>query len=364
MTRRLTATWLLVMLTIPFASELVMSPLDWDFSYVLPGSREHFLSGKVTTKLEAQMKERSALFAALSPVYNELVYRATGRTLPTIHVGRDGWLFLSERVLPLSASRYGELHREIVVAVDRAARELDALNVDLVVAIVPDRARMYPRRAYPSGRLPEHKDGFMPELVRDLRAHGHATVWLVDALRALEDAGTRAFYRADHHWTSSGAVAAAVAIANLVRAEFPGHLCVPGERFFEPRWYSLEKPGSLVSKLGFLTGGRLERGFAERLPNVAYPRRIRRHGTAPRHSYLTTSYGQYGSPQHFANELGCDIEIQDGTARGSGWSLATHLAARRRIGRADVRRLAVWEITEYDLYSTNGTPSAIENLQR
>jgi alginate O-acetyltransferase complex protein AlgJ len=122
-------------------------------------------------------------------------------------VGRDGWLFTTEEFEPRAAAAL----RIDLQEVREAKAELNRLGVNLVIALVPAKARVYPERL---GRyaLPGKLSGRYRELLVRLADLGIPAPDLLGPLQAGKQRG-QVFLRTDTHWTPLGAEIAAEALA-------------------------------------------------------------------------------------------------------------------------------------------------------
>lgn len=321
----------------------------------LPGD---LLDGTAGRKVENRLLNRSYVGRWLTTRYSEAMYLAFRRTPPAVRVGRDRWLFVPGRV----SDRPAELWRRIVQADAGAIAAVDARlrrhGAHLRVAIVPDRSRLYPDRAYRAGAQPAARRRFVPALVEALAARGVDAVSLADPLAALRAEGRAPVYRDDHHWTSSAAERAARGVAGRV---VPRPIAGPPPSPFLLRWdLHAPSPGSLVRKLGFAPGSALEAPFRGSEPRLLLEGGGRGHGDIPWEaacaSYWTSSFGDLGSPYVFANTLGCPVRIV--LVRGKG-SVAGPRAELARLAESAVDLTGhpvVWEIPEYHLVGPAGAP--------
>lgn len=316
--------------------------------------------GDAGRKIENRLVNRSHFARWLTVQYSELSYLAFRRTPQGVRVGRDSWLFVSDRVSDRSASHWQTLLRDNARTIAGVGAAIRARGGRLIVGIVPDRARLHPERAYRSGRMPEGRRAFLPALEAALRERGVEVVSLEEPLRALRATGREPVYRDDHHWTSTGAQRAA---RTLATAATPRRAGLPRPVPYELRWdLQAESPGSLIRKLGFAPGSPLEAAFRGAEPRL----RLLDDGPVPGElgwsescaTYWTTSFGDLGSPYVFANTLGCPVRV--GLARGKGSGAAPRADLERlRAEHPDLDRYPiVWEIPEYHLVSpVGGRPS-------
>jgi alginate O-acetyltransferase complex protein AlgJ len=157
----------------------------------------------------------------------DLLFREAGGILrwklfgsggPQVWVGRHDWLFLIEELRPWPDAEALQATRAALVG--RVRQALAAKGIDLVVTLVPDKARMVaseldgPRAAESAGRY--------QRFLTQLRGEGVTTVDLADTFAA-SGGGARFYFRTDTHWNQTGAALAARATAAAVTTAFDGH---------------------------------------------------------------------------------------------------------------------------------------------
>jgi len=169
-----------------------------------------------------------------------------------VAVGRDGWMFVpqslhpDEELLRRSAERRAQF-------LARLRARADQLGVRLLVAVCPDKERLYPEYIYADGRLPPAKERLYPRILAELRQAGIEAVDLWQPLADLRKAANEEiYYRRDTHWRPIAALAAARAIAAAVE-----HSAGP---LLGPRWpVELQRPlatrvlPDIASMAGFLS---------------------------------------------------------------------------------------------------------------
>jgi alginate O-acetyltransferase complex protein AlgJ len=179
----------------------------------LPSTVTDFREGRTTQGLEKKLDHRLPAREALIAFANSVRYMLTRGGGDQVRVGRDGWLFLTDE---LRFDGFGQEPLQARAAMlGAASKALSKEGVTLVVALVPDKARVYGDRlsggAYPAYQQPRYADG-----LRALRGQG---VVVADLLPPLVAARQRqdVFYRTDTHWNQAGAQVSADAIAQAVR---------------------------------------------------------------------------------------------------------------------------------------------------
>lgn len=132
---------------------------------------------------------------------------------PQVWVGRHDWLFLTEELQPFPGAEAAMAFR--IAALRHIQDRLAARGIGLLVAVVPDKARVM--RSEMDGPRSSQADARYPELLRLLTAARIPAVNLFDAFASAQNTADRdagpLFYRTDTHWNQQGAAIAARAIS-------------------------------------------------------------------------------------------------------------------------------------------------------
>lgn len=171
-----------------------------------------FLAGKTAAAVN---------YALAHYLPSDELLRATGGALrwrlfhsggPQVWAGCDGWLYVTEELRPYADADAALRARGEALA--RVAARLREQGVALLVAVVPDKARMEPAQLCGAPRSAQ-AEGRSRAAAAMLAAAG---VPAVDLAAALGDARARPgaaplYYRTDTHWNQAGAAVAARAVA-------------------------------------------------------------------------------------------------------------------------------------------------------
>ncbi len=179
----------------------------------VPRTESDFREGRTTSALEKQIDKKLPLRKTLIAVANSLRFLLTGGGGEQVRVGRHEWLFLTEELrFDTAGGANLNARAELLGA---AARELDGMGVKLVVALVPDKARVYPEYLS-GGRYPEYNRPRYRDTLKALRSRNIA---VIDLLEPLTSGATQSdvYYRTDTHWNHTGAKIAADTIAAVVK---------------------------------------------------------------------------------------------------------------------------------------------------
>ena len=135
-----------------------------------------------------------------------------------VQVGSDGWLFTDEE---FSCLPHAEKNLKTNLDYVKAAHEkFKAKRIELVVAVIPAKTRLYPEHL---GRnvVPACRTGLYDETVNSIAAMGIRTQGLLTMMQAAPEKDGL-FLKTDTHWTPEGARLAAVAIAETMQEyKFP-----------------------------------------------------------------------------------------------------------------------------------------------
>ena len=175
---------------------------------------EAFLAGRTTAAVNYVMAHQlpaDPLLRGTGGVFRYALFNSGG---PQVRVGCDDTLFLTEELRPWPDA--GAAIAERAAGLRRIQAALAARGIPVVVAVVPDKARVLSDRlcgAPWSGQSRGRYNAFLAAL----RSAGVTDVVpLLPALTAQSARPAGAYYRTDTHWNQDGARAAAVAIGTAV----------------------------------------------------------------------------------------------------------------------------------------------------
>ena len=203
-----------------------------------------FREGRTTGTLEKQLDHKLPARTTIIATANSLRYLLTRGGGEQVRVGHDGWLFLTDE---LRFDTNGNAHLAARANLfGGAARGLDSQGVKLVIALVPDKARLYSDKLsganYPAYNLSRYTDA-LAQLRKD-------NVTVVDLLTPLAAGASQGevYYSSDTHWNQAGAQIAAEAVALDVRK-----LGVELEKATfstSATGAKIERPGDLIRLMG------------------------------------------------------------------------------------------------------------------
>jgi len=131
-------------------------------------------------------------------------------------VGEDGWLFTSEEFsYPKDAPQNIERNLQYIKDVQSL---LDTKNINLIIALVPAKARIYNNKIT-RYKWPEEKKKIYHEVRKDLKDN-NIVVTDIEWLFNEKKDDFNIFLKTDTHWTPTGAKMAARSIASEIENEF------------------------------------------------------------------------------------------------------------------------------------------------
>ncbi len=203
-------TFVIVMLAGLVQIIQAFTSLDWRN---IPLSENEFRTGKTTATLERQLDQKMPLRNTLIGLANGVRYGITGGSVDQVRVGRSGWLFLTEEIRFDADGLSNMSARMDLLAGTRLA--LQTKGVNLLVAIVPDKARIYADQLRGAG-YPIANQNRYSEALEQLTRRDIPTVDLLQPmLNARID--REVYYRTDTHWNQAGAALAAGAVSVAAR---------------------------------------------------------------------------------------------------------------------------------------------------
>jgi alginate O-acetyltransferase complex protein AlgJ len=296
--------------------------------------------------------------------------------------GTDGWLFLANELRHLGA---GQFWGEKAAAVSKATkpaeadplpaildfkRQLDALNIELILVPVPPKAVIYPDRvtdtvaAPAEGKAPARLDAVHQEFYKLLRDKGVNVLDLTDdflANRLTEDGPV--YCRQDTHWSGLACQLAAKRIAGILKQKdwYQG----VAQTKFESKVSSMPISGDLWNSLK--EGDRPERETLK-LRTISAPG----GGVVPpdrnspvillgdSHNLVFQAGGDMhatgaGLADQLACELGFAVDLQ--AVRGSGATPARinlYRAGRAQPGYFTKKKAVVWCFTAREFTESQG----------
>ena len=208
----LPGVFLLVVLCLGFGAALFTPET---FRWPREGS---FLRGEQAAQYEQAFNEALPFRDTAIATWGVLEYTLFHEGREGVVVGQNDWLFTGEEVV-----FYGDAAAETarkLAYIEKVQTELAVKDIALVVALVPDKSRVYPE--FVGRNLPSYTANRYESFRRELIQAGISAPDLLTPL-VNEKTAEQVYLRTDTHWTPAGAEVAADILAQAVRrADVPG----------------------------------------------------------------------------------------------------------------------------------------------
>jgi alginate O-acetyltransferase complex protein AlgJ len=205
----------------------VRQPAGLDF----PKEFTAFREGKTTQTLEKQLDKKMPGRSDLITLANSTRYFLLGGAGEQVRAGKNDWLFLTEelRFEGPKANTHSTTktnNPDLALAaritlINQLSQDLRAVGVKLIVALVPDKARVYATHLKTS--YPSFNESRYSAALAALKAKNVAVVDLLKPMQRWEQSKGDLYYRTDTHWNQTGAALAANEIAskiNLLKLDY------------------------------------------------------------------------------------------------------------------------------------------------
>lgn len=315
------------------------------------------IAGGYAKRLEQHLRETSPLTYEVRGVHAENLWAYGWLDAPRIHLGKDGWTFLTDELV-FQEQRFHdqkevrrETYRELHLRLTR-------LGVATLAVLIPDKTRLHQDLLADGTRYPRGREALGALLQDDLRSAGFAVLSLHDLLRAERAAAPDRplWYKRDSHWCGLGMSHAANAIvAELARLGWLERLG-PREALVPLAARDPGILGDMAQILGIREKSTL--GLALSEPRDGYSLALPNGGGVLPRLQPDAPWALAGTS--FSREgLDALIPMAELARSGSTWRLdaaSTHqawfpiaalLEAMERIARRELRaRVLIWEIPE------------------
>lgn len=329
------------------------NPQEWNVTL------QDVWNGDVGPKIEGYFQGRSFLVHETGAFYNERMFALLGRARG-VHVGRDHWLYVEDRLLEVEACQKEARITESADTVETVAQRFQESGATLMVCLIPDRARLSPQFAYPDGQIPPNRKAFLPGVEAELKKRGVRVLNLSPALIDEASRGKQVIYAEDHHWNYHGSRVSAKAAADWIRTEMaygpPNTAAKPSGPVWEERTEEGSPRRSLISLLKFRKNSPLERLFLRSQQIIDFPPGQGWQSMPPGRTgscgvIAISSYGRFGFAEFLQFELGRQVDALVETGQGSFYPVCRLLSEdgpRDALGRTEYD-FVLWPIPEYHL---------------
>lgn len=223
--------------------QLILAARDISYKEI-PSSQHDVLTGTTAKHLESQLEKHMPAREGLISTANILRYIVLHGAGEQVQLGKENWLFLSDE---LRVYDHAQANMDARIAlIGNAASALLQANVHLIVALVPDKSRIYENKLDSASRPAE----LLPRYNDTLAALQQAGVDAVDLATPLVSAAQKqeVYYRTDTHWNQVGAKVAADTISSNVKRSTDDLAKI--DYVTQSVGAAKERPGDLIRLMG------------------------------------------------------------------------------------------------------------------
>lgn len=169
------------------------------------------VQGESTRILTSQLNEKFIFSKAFTATERAVSWNLARDTGAQVRPGCTGWFFLTDELSSFDGAAQNAKARAWMVG--QVATLLKAQGIPLVVAVVPDKARM--ESSHTCGMY--RPAAFGPRMDQWIGELQQAQVPVLDLRLPLQAVSGERYYRTDSHWNEAGANAVAAYIATQLR---------------------------------------------------------------------------------------------------------------------------------------------------
>ena len=310
---------------------------------------EAFLAGRFAAAVNYVMAHNLPIDPYVRAAGGLFRWRLFNSGGPQVRIGCNNWLFLNEELRPWPEADAAMAER--VAGLARIRARLAAQNVTLIVAVVPDKARVHGGELC-GAPLSAQAEARYAQLVAALEAGGMAPLSLLPVMRALATQRP-GYWRTDTHWNQDGAAAASTAIAERARMLDIGRPNASGGGGFTTRFAEAQTdgPGDLLRLMGLdiMPDGWRPPPDRQRLARTEEPAPaaggLLDDAAAPQVALIGSSYSMNANFHGFLQEA-LGAAVTNLAQAGGGFAGAATAYFAGATFREAPPRVIIWEIPE------------------
>ena len=282
----------------------------------------------------------------------------------TYLLGEGGWLAVESEMTVGNDARIGSQITSEMLA--RVSKWLRTKKIPLIVAVIPNKTRLYPYAFFPGGHLEEPQRSDYPKLYQTLRQAGVNVLDLATMMRNSSEWKRGLYYRWDSHWNQLGSSLVSKLLAQYIRQKGWLKLLPTVKYHLEPDGKPRPTPTDIPDKRLSLNGFVLDDAAKTRLdilPPASETYQLYKasapqnssslFGDAPATVLIGTSFSAEVSKHAFPDNL--QVALQSPVANVSipGGGIATSAGAyfTSDAFHENQPKLIIWEVPEY-IYRT------------
>ncbi|WAH57871.1 alginate O-acetyltransferase [Pseudomonas silvicola] len=189
----------------------------WSFASFNRTAQMTVLNGKFTKAVETHYDDQFPIKRLGTNLWAAVDFKLFNEGRPGVVLGRDQWLYSDEEFDPVAGGQ--QIEADNLALIKGVRDQLKQHGVQLVLAIVPAKARLYPEHIGATAPAELHKD-----LYQQFHAQAAAAGILApDLLAPLQQAKAQGqvFLRTDTHWTPMGAEVVAHNLSTAIAQKAP-----------------------------------------------------------------------------------------------------------------------------------------------
>ena len=176
------------------------------------------LNGRWTKAVETHYDDEFPIKRLGTNLWAALDFKLFNEGRPGVVLGRDQWLYSDEEFNPIVNEAFNLQGNYALV--EGVRQTLKARGVELVMAIVPAKVRLYPEHLAEVKPASIHADLYR-DFHQRVAAERIPAPDLLGPLQQAKNAGQQVFLRTDTHWTPEGAQIAAEQLARTIAEKTP-----------------------------------------------------------------------------------------------------------------------------------------------
>lgn len=175
-------------------------------------AKASFADGETQRAIEEEINDSLSIRELSVNLWSAFGYAVFNEGLDGVISGKDGWLFTSEEYE--AGSEFEAQREDSIKEIALTVQQLEGLGIDVVVALLPDKARVMSENLITE--RPLSVENRYHQTLTDLADLGINAVDLLAPLLTAKDS-SRVFMRADTHWSPEGARVVARSLAPYIK---------------------------------------------------------------------------------------------------------------------------------------------------
>lgn len=302
----------------------------------------NFFNGEMTAEIESEISTKNPLRKVAVDIWGAFEFSVFRIGYSGVLVGKNNWLFSSEEFT--YHKEFMKNIQEKIEKIKSIKRKLNSKKIDLMVVIVPSKARLY-SEFLGDYKRPLEWEKVHGDFLESLRRENIQVISVLAAMRSAKPKGDL-FFRTDTHWTPLGSRVAAQVISKsnfleTIKTQTTQYIWVSQEKESYSgdllKFIPVRFLGGLAPKPDTLNLSKLENSTSSSLNLL--------EESAPEIALVGTSYSanpKFGFLDALKFELQADIVNLSEVGKGFISPMEKFLTSTNQKGI----KLVIWEIPE------------------